>query len=251
MGKSNWINSGVRTILLVALLLALTVPVYAEDFWLSDPATGVKVWDPSYLDKRTFTWTGGYKNGYVDGWGTLTIYYNGQISRQYEGTYVLGKLSGQGVLIQNDGADSSRYEGELLNGEKSGKGIMVKQDGTRIEADWQYNDIYGRAIVTWPTGERLDGTFKCGLTGDGVKVWPNGNRYKGGFLVGERYSTGTMTWADGTCYEGNWEDDQCDGYGVVSKNGKVIVKGWFFKNQYVGTNKLDWIYRDNQRDNSD
>ncbi|MBP2653185.1 MAG: putative phosphatidylinositol-4-phosphate 5-kinase [Firmicutes bacterium] len=243
MYKANVLSRGFKTLILVVFLLAVAVPVYAEDLWLKDPATGFKVWDPSYLDNRTFTWTGGCKSGYVDGKGTLTVYYRGQASRQYEGTYVIGRLSGQGVLITYDGHDTSHYEGELRNGERHGKGVMVMQDGTRYEADWEYNNINGRATVIWPTGERLEGTFKMGLTGEGVKVWPNGDRYEGGFIVGARSSEGIMIFADGTRYKGNWQDDKCEGYGEISKDGRIIRRGWFFENQFVGTEE---VYRDRQ-----
>ncbi|OPZ58557.1 MAG: MORN repeat protein [Candidatus Aminicenantes bacterium ADurb.Bin508] len=164
-----------------------------------------------------------------------------------------GKASKQALVF----SDGSKYEGEVVNGKPHGRGIQTKPDGGRYVGDWVDGKKHGKGVMTWPEGARYEGDFVDGnFHGKGTYTWPEGY-YKGDWVEGhmtgkgiydyegEHYEgdfdhdrlsgKGIMTWADGTSYEGDWEGGQRTGYGVLKdKNGKVLKKGRFENDEYVG-----------------
>lgn len=81
--------------------------------WIADPRTGCKVWDPMPQPHEAVHWSGGCKNGYADGKGTLQWIENGEPGERYDGEYRNGKRNGRGVLTEQNG---TRIKGDWLNG---------------------------------------------------------------------------------------------------------------------------------------
>ena len=52
--------------------------------------------------------------------------------------------------------------------------------------------------------------------GKGTLTWPDGSRYEGDFYNGHLQGEGTFTWPDGSSYKGEWLNDLPQGQGVFT-----------------------------------
>lgn len=217
----------------VLLLLTGSVQVNAEAGWLADPQTGCKVWHDGTGTNRTFTWTGGCKNGFLEGNGTLQWLEAGEPAEKYTGPLLRGKPHGKGVLIWSFPA--ARYEGGFVEGQRSGKGTQTFANGDRFEGDWLNDQPHGKGLYTWLNEDKYQGDFVKGKAqGRGVKLWTDGTRYEGEFANGEPDGIGIKTWIKGSRYEGEFVNGQMEGYGVFTlRNGRVF-RGRWEKSNYLG-----------------
>ena len=83
--------------------------------WIADSKTGCKVWNPAPQAHETIRWSGGCKDGYAQGKGTLQWFENGRAGDRYDGDYGAGKRNGHGVVVQ--------------------------RNGTQIEGDWRDDEL--------------------------------------------------------------------------------------------------------------
>lgn len=108
---------------------------------------------------------------------------------------------------------NSEYEGEVKDGLMHGHGILLFHDGTRYEGEFRDGTMHGTGTMTYPSGTRYVGQFRNG-TFDGV---------------------GRMVYSDGRVYEGEYKEGAMHGQGTLKdKNGKVLMKGRFEKNRFIG-----------------
>eukprot|EP01029_Cantina_marsupialis_P020196 TRINITY_DN4727_c0_g1_i1.p1 TRINITY_DN4727_c0_g1~~TRINITY_DN4727_c0_g1_i1.p1 ORF type:complete len:951 (-),score=164.84 TRINITY_DN4727_c0_g1_i1:71-2923(-) len=84
---------------------------------------------------------------------------------------------------------------------------------------------FGRRVQ--PDGAVYQGMLRNGqLHGQGEMVWPNGDRYVG-FWKGVRHGVGIHTAANGTVYEGHWDNGTRHGYGILTlQSGQKYVGDW-------------------------
>ncbi|PSK93364.1 hypothetical protein [Taibaiella chishuiensis] len=101
--------------------------------FIKDAMKGCLVWDEYYGPQDKVTWTGGCKNKYAEGQGTLTWYEGEQLTATYEGALRQGKPAGQG---RYDIRNYARMEGTFYNGQLNGKGKMVFENGGRLEGNF-------------------------------------------------------------------------------------------------------------------
>lgn len=74
------------------------------------------------------------------------------------------------------------------------------------DKDWEH--------IRWGNYEYKGEVDKNGEpSGFGIFHWPNGDVYEGYFLCHKREGRGRMLFADGTIYDGDWEDDLMHGKG--------------------------------------
>ncbi|XP_070533586.1 MORN repeat-containing protein 1-like isoform X2 [Ptychodera flava] len=71
----------------------------------------------------------------------------------------------------------------------------------------------------------------------GVYMFPNGDKYDGEYSrsdegVLERCGLGQHTTADGTLYEGNWENDRMNGQGKLYHPSGAVYEGDFVNNMF-------------------
>lgn len=127
--------------------------------WQAEPATGCKVWNASPQLKDSFTWTGGCKDGLLDGTGLFQwVSPSGAINGTYEGTMVGGKFHGKGRLTYTDGAV---YEGDFVSGIRTGKGVFIwAEDGQRYEGDFVNGKRHGYGVMKFPDGRIQQGRFE-------------------------------------------------------------------------------------------
>jgi hypothetical protein len=171
------------------------------------------------------------------GKGTMK-YKNGDF---YEGYWKDGYQSVKGIMKY---ANGDVYDGEWNNGYQSGKGIMRYANGDIYEGEWFANREFGMGITRYANGDVYSGqlifvysTRKEDIILRSIRERPNGyHRYDDGttrnrngkvmnvkLLPGE----GTMFYANGDVYTGEWINNLRDGYGTMSyKNGDVYVGKW-------------------------
>ena len=117
---------------LALLLLAASFKGAIAGEW-AIAGEGCKAWNPHPTLGETMRWTGGCKDGFVEGMGTLEWQRGGrQISGsqvwpggQYDGQFADSLPNGRGVLILGD----ARYEGLFVNGKPNGKGMLTNASG--------------------------------------------------------------------------------------------------------------------------
>ena len=173
-------------IFFLALLFTGTHSVSAAGNFKADPVTGCKVWNVDPQPDETFTWTGGCKDGYLDGNGIFQWIVDGKAGSKYEGSFIQGKKQGKGISVFGPTTSSAgdRYEGDYYDGLRHGKGIYLWANGIAYEGDW-LNDI---------------------MTGKGILTWVSGSRYEGDFWDNKMHGYGVYTYADGRVQRGRFEN---------------------------------------------
>lgn len=162
---------------------------------------------------------GEVRNGLRNGQG---LYRNPSNGVQYCGEWRDGMKHGRGVLShlprigepQRSGASWS-YDGMFEHDRRSGFGIMRYASGNVYEGHWENDLRHGKGTMFWAdTQERYDGNWYQGLQhGEGRHIFFNlsaqtCNCYVGSFQHGKRNGTGTFYYADGSMFEGHWENNE-------------------------------------------
>lgn len=175
--------------------------------------------------KDLFTYVGTFKYGLENGIGVRSFKFNGYESK-LEGTWVSGRLEGQGTEKNSDG---SSYEGNFKNSYKSGQGIEISKENDKYVGEFQFDQRDGSGTLILSTGWRFVGKFRLGEKyGVGSFFDEKGNnrgvgQYRGGKLNGfglKRTATGERF------EEGFYEDD-------------VLVKKESFDEALLEENFLD------------
>ncbi|KAK2964737.1 putative Radial spoke head 10 [Blattamonas nauphoetae] len=187
-----------------------------------------------YIWPNGCEYEGEIRFGNRTGFGTMTMP-NGI---KYEGDWENGLKEGWGVLIYNE-EQTSRYEGEFHGGRRNGKGLMVYPNGDEYEGYWVNDKRSGHGEMRWHSiREVYKGDWRNDKPhGSGEHIWSLSNighypfmylnRYVGDFEGGFRDGVGTMFYADGGRYEGEWKLNKKHGPGMnVSGEGMVVVGEW-------------------------
>jgi hypothetical protein len=128
------------------------------DHWIADQ-NGCKTYAGNVPAGITATWTGGCKNGYVNGRGILRAYHDGSPFQTYSGEMKEGHKHGKGVLVPATSLHD-RYEGEFVNDKFQGLGVMRAEYGSRFfygKYQSQVTPGYGYSLIE---GEWADDDFK-------------------------------------------------------------------------------------------
>lgn len=128
-------------------------------------------------------------------------------------------------------------------------------DNTTDCAVWNPNPVAGESIswdggctngkavgtgtVHWfEAGEEVQtasGTFEAGrIIGRGTVSWASGHRYEGEFKDSEFYGVGVFTWPDGSRYEGEFSVGRRHGTGVHSSPSGHRYEGPYFRGERHG-----------------
>lgn len=144
----------------------------------------------------------------------------------YDGDWERGLQHGKGVRLFSNG---NKYIGAFSEGEMEGEGIMLYANGDQYVGAWGRGHPSGQGVMKYAHGETYEGGFLHGfIFGNGKYIYADGGYYEGEFLKmkenkanglsfphpdGRRNGLGIRVWANGSRYEGSWEDDKMSGDG--------------------------------------
>lgn len=179
----------------------------AEPRWLLD-THGCKFLNPYPSDVAPFTieWTGQCVDGYVSGQGEIRL----PPDLTYRGEFVQGRILKGSAELRGE-----IYEGEFLD-----------------------NRPHGRGTSRSPTGSAITATYVRGMIeSTNVELtWPNKNHYRGEVdtRTKQMHGKGALQYADGSVYEGEFNQGSLEGAGVLKRPDGEIRSGTFRGGQLEG-----------------
>lgn len=132
----------------------------ANDMYVGDKGTGCKVFRPNVQANESVSWTGKCLGEMADGPGTAQWSIAGKPTLSFSGTFRNGRLQGKGTM---SAAGGDRYEGDYKDGMRDGKGSYVSASGERYEGAYKNNQRDGPGVLTDAQGRRTEGVFKAGV----------------------------------------------------------------------------------------
>ncbi len=183
----------------------------------------------------------------IDGTGT----YKYPSGATYIGKFHKGKMNGWGMCTYSNGGI---YKGEWLNGYPHGKGKKVLANKKEWSGVWikgrpldsQGNTIDLEALlngVPKNTKETLAAKSAKGegcifgncVDGRGIYVYKNHSaRYEGTFQGEQAHGKGTIYYANGDVYVGDWINGYFEGQGVLTLSDGKRISGYWKASKHVG-----------------
>ena len=102
-------------------------------------------------------------------------------------------------------------------------------DGNQFEGGFKNGEYDGFGIYKWKNDKTYEGDWKEGkMHGKGKLVYANGDSYEGKFFKGKKHGKGIFKWAaDGSYYDGEWNNNHPHGVGFVGKDNKSKRKAMY------------------------
>lgn len=129
---------------------------------------------------------------------------------------------GRMVFLNEDGVDKI-YNGQWRNDYMTGRGTMKFSNGDIYEGDFVVNKMSGHGKMTYNNGDVYDGNWANDspngigtYTYDVSHVLPghyDRAKYEGNFVNGKFHGQGRMEYTHGEVYEGEWANDNMNGFG--------------------------------------
>lgn len=156
--------------------------------------------NPHPIEDEQANWSGGCKDGYADGTGTLNWSVQG---RPHGG-----------------------YEGVLAKGVPNGPGFLLLPNDASLQGDFKDGKLEGKGVYTNPKGGKLNATFVAGVaTGIADYNTPLGDTYHGEWRGHNPNGQGKMSYGAGGSYEGGWANGEFSGKGVITyPNGVQVAR---------------------------
>ncbi len=151
--------------------------------------------------------------------------------------------NGQGTYVYPSGA---KYIGEFRDGEIHGTGVCYYTDGSKYSGQWVHRFPEGKGTKTFPDGSKIFGNWVKGqpvdekgkvveeLVAKGNLNADDGTNIQAGCISGDcKDGNGIFAYADGSKYEGKFENGELNGWGT-----------WFFTNgdKYIGNFKDNYSH---------
>ena len=143
--------------LVISSLIFFTQSAWSQEKWIKDQK-GCLIANLAPSEGETVQWTGGCKNNFADGHGTLTWFTNGVKMEVFEGTMVGGYAEGKGKLARRNG----KYVGEWQKSQQHGKGRYDNEDGSWYQGEWKEGQPHGKGQMLLPDGRLLKGYWNEG-----------------------------------------------------------------------------------------
>ena len=189
---------------ILALALLSSAPAFAADPESTIGPAHCKVINPNPQPRETITWSGGCKDGYAEGPGTLEWFVKGKLTSHIEGSLTRGVVQGAGYIRWAGGTE---YEGSFLNDRRHGRGIEQLPDKTRYEGEWKDGQRHGKGIEQLQDRTRYEGEWKDGYKeGTGSITYALGGSYVGQWKAGLFHGRGKATYISGKVFEGEFVD---------------------------------------------
>ncbi|KAM5280168.1 alsin [Ctenodactylus gundi] len=173
----------------------------------------------------------------------------------YNGRWLLGKPHGRGVLKWPDG---KTYTGMFRNGLEEGYGeyripnkALSKDD--HYVGHWKEGKMCGQGVYSYASGEVFEGCFQDdmrhghGLLRSGKLTSSSPSMFIGQWIMDKKAGYGVFDdITRGEKYMGMWQEDACQGNGVVVTQFGLYYEGNFHLNKMMGNGILlsedDTIY---------
>lgn len=173
----------------------------------------------------------------------------------YDGRWLSGKPHGRGVLKWPDG---KVYSGMFRNGLEDGYGeyripnkALNKED--HYVGHWKEGKMCGQGVYSYASGEVFEGCFQDnmrhghGLLRSGKLTSSSPSMFIGQWVMDKKAGYGVFDdITRGEKYMGMWQDDVCQGNGVVVTQFGLYYEGNFHLNKMAGSGVLlsedDTIY---------
>ncbi len=206
------------------------------------------------------TYDGGWKDGQLDGPGTIGFPNGDRLSGTFRANLPVGmstftsaagdvgtsELDLSGLRVQPDGSialgstiamkgvvtvrspNGASYEGTVGARGPEGMGTMRLADGSRYVGQWVAGKRNGQGVAEFANGARIEGNWRDDKPeGQAVRTNKDGSRYDGQWRDGKRDGRGTLTMADGSRIVATWRDDLPDGEGTLTEpNGNALSGIW-------------------------
>ncbi len=165
------------------------------------------------------TYEGKFENNKLNGKGRLIYASNDRIV----GFFVDNVPQGEGKIFYRNG---NVYEGEIEAGKMHGFGSMRYKNGDHYRGGWKKNKKHGKGFFQWASGKHIVGVWVDGKRDKTAKVDSNeidfGHQEPKG-----RKKVYVFRYGDGTRYEGEMNNGQPEGEGVVYySSGDKYIGGW-------------------------
>ncbi|XP_077175277.1 alsin isoform X2 [Paroedura picta] len=180
----------------------------------------------------------------------------------YDGRWLSGKPHGRGVLKWPDGR---MYSGMFRNGLEDGHGEYKVPNKMLNKSDhyvgyWKEGKMCGQGVYSYATGEVYEGSFQenmrhgHGLLRSGKLTSSSPSMFIGQWVMDKKTGYGVFDGITrGEKYMGMWQDDLCQGNGVVVTQFGLYYEGAFSSNKMMGTGVLlsedDTVYEGEFSDN--
>ena len=204
--------------------------------WLLD-ANGCKFLNPYPPGVAAFEilWSGQCVDGYVSGEGEVQfppdVFYRGEFAK---GRIVKGSAESRGEI----------YEGGFLDNVPNGRGTSRSPDGSAITGTYVRGLIESADVeLTWPNRNRYRGevdTRTRQMHGKGVMQYADGSVYEGEFNQGSLEGAGVLKRSDGEVRSGTFRGGQLDGKGSVLYANQARYEGEFRAGQRSGQGRLEF-----------
>ncbi|NXP08937.1 ALS2 protein, partial [Thinocorus orbignyianus] len=180
----------------------------------------------------------------------------------YDGRWLSGKPHGRGILKW---ADGRMYSGTFRTGLEDGYGEYRMPNKALNKDDhyvgyWKEGKMCGHGVYSYATGEVYEGCFQDnmrhghGLLRSGKLTSSSPSMFIGQWTMDKKSGYGVFDdITRGEKYMGMWQDDLCQGSGVVVTQFGLYYEGAFSTNKMMGTGILlsedDTVYEGEFSDN--
>ncbi|XP_031457100.1 alsin [Phasianus colchicus] len=180
----------------------------------------------------------------------------------YDGRWLSGKPHGRGILKW---ADGRMYSGTFRTGLEDGYGEYRVPNKALNKDDhyvgyWKEGKMCGHGVYSYATGEVYEGCFQDnmrhghGLLRSGKLTSSSPSMFIGQWTMDKKSGYGVFDdITRGEKYMGMWQDDLCQGNGVVVTQFGLYYEGAFSTNKMMGTGILlsedDTVYEGEFSDN--
>jgi hypothetical protein len=157
----------------------------------------------------------------------------------YEGTFVEGRMEGQGKMTDPYDA-RSYYEGAFADNVPEGQGRMVYSDGTYYSGSYTGGKRQGAGQIHFADGSlNFDGHFEDdALSGPGTLWTEEGDKYVGSFLYGMMFGPFKQYHDGKLVYDGEFQGSYKEGPGKEYVDDSLVYDGEFMYGLRNGTGKL-------------
>jgi hypothetical protein len=157
---------------------------------------------------------------------------------EYQGEFRHNKMHGKGILVFNDG---SSFSSVFELGHPVGEGIFKDTDGRENVGQLQEGQFVGTEKMAENSKVEIQSLRDCNKVdcrdGTGTYTFADGSYYEGDFQNGRPFGIGTCYYSNGDKYMGDWKLNAPDGTGTMWYKNKSSMKGFWVNGKIKRTSQ--------------